>query len=76
MSFSEFVRKRREQLGKSQAELARTSGLWREQVANIERDPSIRRMNPETLAGLAKGLEIPLDSILEAAGYRPAGARQ
>jgi len=78
----EYVRARRSELGLSRdrvAILAHSRArvvLTRGAVAHLETSPTLCRVSPEVLRGLAVALEVPTDRLLELAGYvEPARAQ-
>ena len=50
------------------------SGIPVSRLLYVERTPEARRITPDTLKALARGLDVPVETILRAAGYlaRPA----
>lgn len=65
--FGNWVKQERERLGITQAELARRSDTSRAQINKIEKD-AIARAYPDTIRRLAKGLQVPEETIYQKAG--------
>jgi len=66
-SLSQIVRDRRSQLGFTSAELADRASVPRSAVSRIE--SGVKVPEPETLAQLARVLQVPLADLYEAVGY-------
>ena len=74
MTLSEFIVQRRTTLGLSRLQLARASCIPVARLLYIERTPEARRVTPETFEALARGLDVPVETLLRAAGYLRRGA--
>ncbi|MGD9680101.1 MAG: response regulator [Candidatus Obscuribacterales bacterium] len=61
-ALSKMIRKRREELGLSQTELAERAGLHRTYICNIER--GTQNLSMESLNNIARSLEIPIARLL------------
>ena len=71
-SLGQMIRRRRHQLGISQADLAYLAGLSAPWMHTIEADGLIRPLKLDTLVNLALILELPLSPLLGPAGYPEA----
>ena len=67
--FSSWLLAQMNEKNLSQAQLAKQSGLSRQAISNFINQISVP--NPESCVALAKGLGVPDDFVLEAAGHRP-----
>ena len=74
MTLAEFSLTRRRQLGMSRRQLALAAGIPYTRVLYVESHPAARRITPDTLAALARGLDVPVETLLRAAGYLRRGA--
>lgn len=74
MSLSKFIVQRRTALGLSRLQLARASSIPCARVLYLERTPAARRVTPDTFEALARGLDVPVETLLRAAGYLKHGA--
>lgn len=76
-TFGDWLRKRREELRISGADLERSSGVSRQYISNLERNVKSeltgRLIQPsvEKVDALAKGLGVAVDEARLAAGYAP-----
>jgi transcriptional regulator with XRE-family HTH domain len=61
-SLAEFVRRRREELGYSQRELASLAGTHLQTIGKIEGNQT-SRLNAKTLTGLSRTFKIPVDYL-------------
>ena len=66
--FSEWLVEMMKLKNLSQAQLAKQAGLSRQAISNFINQVSLP--NPESCIALAKGLGVPDDFVLEAAGHR------
>lgn len=63
-----LIEQRMDQTGWSLNAIARRGGMARQTLSNLMAKPELKQTpRPATLVGLAKGLELPLDMIKEAA---------
>lgn len=70
--FSEFILRRRQELGVSLAELEQRTGLHNSRLSRWERGIDMPD-RPERLAALAKGLQLPLADLYALAGIESPG---